>query len=122
MKKTVSISITSEVWDGVKEAAWRQKKSASQYLEDLITVGFKGKSIERSPQEKLDVERNAEGPIKKAVIEREKAKAEDAELLAANERLKKKRTEIKGAIKTVSEIPGPFFNPQPKIKDKGGSK
>ena len=117
MKKTFSISITTEVWDGVKEAAWRQKKSVSQYVEDLITVGFKGGPIERSPQEKLDVERNAKGSIKKAVIEREKDKVlEDTELLAANERLIKKRTEIKGAIKTVSDIP---FKPQPKAKWKG---
>lgn len=38
---TVSISISPDVWDGVKEAARRQGKTEIKYLEDLITVGFK---------------------------------------------------------------------------------
>ena len=36
MKKRVSIYIDDVVWENVKEHAWKVRKSASQYLEDIL--------------------------------------------------------------------------------------
>jgi hypothetical protein len=37
MKKRVSIYIDVDAWENLKEHAWHNRKSASAYLEDLIT-------------------------------------------------------------------------------------
>jgi len=37
MKKRISIYIDEVVWDDLKERAWESRKSASSYLEGLIT-------------------------------------------------------------------------------------
>jgi hypothetical protein len=102
-KKSVSISISEDVWDGVREAAWRQKKSASQYLEDLITVGFKTRvKRELSNQEELDKDRSVRGSVKRETIERSKGISQGDEAM-----LRKVEADVKDRFK----VP---FRPQPK--------
>ena len=41
MKKIrVGVSISEDVWGQVKDEAWRRRKSASQYVEDLLKAEF----------------------------------------------------------------------------------
>lgn len=39
MKKTVSISVDSEIWEKVKETAWGRRQSVSSYVE-MVLGGF----------------------------------------------------------------------------------
>ena len=122
-KKRVSIYINEEIWDRIKEDAWKDRVSASFFLEQLVlgerdvygkTV-FNEVAVAAMIDSKLEVvEKIKESQITDAEIEMLRRVQDKADMQA------RKRTEIKGAIKTASDLPSQFkMNPQPKAKWKG---
>ena len=100
-KKVVSVSVRPDVWANVKELAWRQKKSASQYLEDMICTVFKNEGHEV-----------VESNIPDEEILRKAQEKLDARLARADvERMQREDRERK-----TEDVRQVFFNPQPKGK------
>jgi len=98
------------------------------YISGLV-LGLASNRKEANP-EKYESHRGAEIPVDKIkddfinALADEDVDLEAEELKQANERLLKKRTEIKGAIKTASELPDRYkspegIKPRPKAKWKG---
>ena len=101
MKKRVSIYIDDLVWENVKEHAWRQRKSASQFLEDVLD----GDTLVAPLKESGSV------LVKKELID---SVIDEVDIEAENEKLiekRKKITELKAGLQ--------FHKPQPKAKWKG---
>ena len=134
MKKRVTIYVEEDVWKDIRVAALNAGESAGDYL-----VGFHESLVENTkPVKPATYEHKdlvAEIPVeiqdakitaknKSMIVDAEGYDSEQAKLELANERLLKKRTEIKGAIKTASDLPNRYQQPEfkggvPKAKWKG---
>ena len=127
MKKRVSIYIDDNLWDDIKESAWRDKLSASAWIAKRLMFAWQvdesaGYFSDSEGAKALEPNKKINSAIRGMVnaLADEDVDLEAEELRQANERLLKKRTEIKGAIKTASDLPSQFkMNPQPKAKWKG---
>ena len=138
MKKTVSVSIDERLLEIAKGKAWEAKMSLSKYFETKLTTGWDasevGKPVRRVARVKVVEPRSMSDPsviaeydeleAAQPATREDSARLEAEELKQANERLLKKRTEIKGAIKTASELPDRYKSPEfsggvPKAKWKG---
>ena len=107
MKKRVRIYIEAELWDNVKDRAWRGRVSASEYISGLLVGDI---APEGKPKE---VFKEFE-PVKEFNLA-EVQKRLDAEKASRNI----KEEKIKLVRERVKESGG-FFNPQPKNKYKKG--
>ena len=101
MKKRVSIYIDDLVWENVKEHAWKQRKSASQLLEDILD----GDAL------MVPLKESGSVLVKKALID---SVIEEVDLEVENEELIEKRKKI-DELKSGLQ----FHDPQPKAKWKG---
>ena len=129
MKKRVTIYVEEDVWKDIRVAALNSGESAGDYL-----VGFHESLVENTkPLKPSNYEHKdlvAEIPVEEIkddfinALADEDVDLEAEELKQANERLLKKRSQIKGAIKTSSDIPDRYRAPEftggvPKAKWKG---
>ena len=129
MKKRVTIYVEEDVWKDIRKKAVDEGISAGDYL-----VGFHESLVENTkPLKPSNYEHKdlvAEIPVEEIKDDFINALADEdvdlkaEELKQANERLLKKRTEIKGAIKTASDLPDRYQSPEfkggvPKAKWKG---
>ena len=101
MKKRVSIYIDSELWDNVKERAWRGRVSASEYISGLLRddISPNGKPLVEVFKESEPVEEFNLAEAQK------KLDAEKASRNIKEEKIKLVRERVKESG---------FFNPQPK--------
>ena len=131
-KKKVTVNVEESVWLEFKKRAFRsqleagQNPSVSQYLENMIsvklTLPIEARYEHKDLVTEIPVERIKDDFINALADEDVDLEAE--ELKQANERLLKKRSQIKGAIKTSSDIPDRYRAPEftggvPKAKWKG---
>ena len=104
MKKRVSIYIDDLVWENVKEHAWKVRKSASQYLEDILDGDV---SV-------IPTKESGRTLIKREVVE---AVIEDEDKKLIEKR--KKIADLKSSLTENDRHQSIQMNPQPKAKWKG---
>ena len=136
-KSRKTVIVDDDVWWYVKRMAMEQKVTLADYIEGCLRNGPRvvlplsssGKLDPRSlsdPEDDSDWKEGTADPYEhsesitaSAMIETDHTKIvndgseiSDKNLQAANERLLKKRTEIKGAIKTASDLPNRYRAPE----------
>ena len=88
MKKRVSIYIDEGAWEVLKEEAWSRRKSASAFLEEIITG-----DLPVLPSEKTGI-----ALISRRAVE----EIDDIDIEAENKKLLEKREKISNLKETIS--------------------
>ena len=112
MKKTVSVSIDEGILAKAKERAWKERKSMSQFIEDMVSLTLEKHQVVYpfEPQE-----------TQKPVAEYPET-VEDKVVGTVSNFIKERDDQFhvktpRGPVKANNAM-NSFFKPQPKLKDK----